>query len=205
MIDRVETGLFMRQSGPCVICGDTNYALSCGGPTICPKCDCGQFDAATVEKQARVIADLRAQLAKSCDNGRFEDSDWVCPRAAKAEAALATGPAATPALDREQIARIIFGQACGISRWDDEFYTEERNGCLETADALVTALSAQCTFDKCGDWPTDGAMLKILEQAGFDTQQTHPGCYYAFSWKTFTEKLRALVSRPHQSSTEDKG
>ena len=83
MIDRVETGLFMRQSGPCVICGDTNYALSCGGPTICPKCDCGQFDAATVEKQARVIADLRAQLAKSCDNGRFEDSDWVCPRAAK--------------------------------------------------------------------------------------------------------------------------
>lgn len=51
------------QSGPCVICGDTNYNLSCGGPTICPKCDCGNFDAATVEKQARVIADLRAQLA----------------------------------------------------------------------------------------------------------------------------------------------
>lgn len=49
--------------GPCVICGDTNYNLSCGGPTICPKCDCGNFDAATVEKQARVIADLRAQLA----------------------------------------------------------------------------------------------------------------------------------------------
>lgn len=50
-------------AGPCVICGDTNYALSCGGPSICPKCDCGHFDAATVEKQARVIAGLRGELA----------------------------------------------------------------------------------------------------------------------------------------------
>lgn len=50
---------FPPQSGPCVICGDTNYGLSCGGPTICPKCDCGHFDAATVEKQANVISVLR--------------------------------------------------------------------------------------------------------------------------------------------------
>jgi hypothetical protein len=48
--------------GPCVICGGTNYNLSCGGPTICPKCDCGHFDAATVMQQAKVIADLREQL-----------------------------------------------------------------------------------------------------------------------------------------------
>src|SRR5262245_47766499 len=27
-------------TGPCCICGATNYALSMGGPTICPKCDC---------------------------------------------------------------------------------------------------------------------------------------------------------------------
>lgn len=155
MIDRVETGLFMRQSGPCVICGDTNYALSCGGPTICPKCDCGQFDAATVEKQARVIADLRAQLAKSCDNGRFEDSDWVCPRAAKAEAALATGPAATPRThaDRQAMAETIHK-----ARWPADrqmavtpFEDEDRNGreyCFRIADAV---LAAQCTFDKTGD------------------------------------------------------
>lgn len=49
--------------GPCVICGDMNYSLSCGGPTICPKCDCGNFDAATVMKQAKVIASLREQLS----------------------------------------------------------------------------------------------------------------------------------------------
>lgn len=48
--------------GPCMVCGATNYNLSCGGPTICPKCDCGQFDAATVMQQAKVIADLRKQL-----------------------------------------------------------------------------------------------------------------------------------------------
>jgi hypothetical protein len=54
---------FMHQPGPCVICGDTNYSLSCGGSTICPKCDCGNFDAATVQKQAKVIAQLRFELS----------------------------------------------------------------------------------------------------------------------------------------------
>jgi hypothetical protein len=51
-----------RQPGPCVICGCTDYDLSCGGPTICPKCDCGNFDSATVMQQAKVIADLRKQI-----------------------------------------------------------------------------------------------------------------------------------------------
>lgn len=55
----------MHQPGPCVICGDTNYSLSCGGSTICPKCDCGNFDAATVQKQAKVIAGLRDELERS--------------------------------------------------------------------------------------------------------------------------------------------
>jgi hypothetical protein len=52
------------QQGPCIICGDTNYNLSCGGPTICPKCDCGNFDAATVEKQAKIIAGLRTEIER---------------------------------------------------------------------------------------------------------------------------------------------
>jgi hypothetical protein len=50
-------------------------------------------------------------------------------------------------------------------------------------------------------WPSDGEMLKLLEAAGFDTQLTHPSCYYAFSWKTFTEKLRAALS--HSSTTQN--
>lgn len=31
----------MTDLGPCVVCGATGYALSCGGPSICPPCDCG--------------------------------------------------------------------------------------------------------------------------------------------------------------------
>lgn len=58
--------------GPCVICGDINYGLSCGGPTICPKCDCGHFDAATVEMQARSIASLKARIPFR----NVDDLDW---------------------------------------------------------------------------------------------------------------------------------
>jgi len=29
--------------GPCILSGDTNYALSMGGPSICPACDCGNL------------------------------------------------------------------------------------------------------------------------------------------------------------------
>lgn len=48
--------------GPCVICGAVGYGLSCGGPTICPKCDCGHFDTATVQAQAKTIGRLREAL-----------------------------------------------------------------------------------------------------------------------------------------------
>lgn len=54
--------MYPGQPGPCVICGDTNYNLSCGGPTICPKCDCGNFDAATVQTQAKIIIALRQEI-----------------------------------------------------------------------------------------------------------------------------------------------
>ena len=30
--------------GPCSVCGTTNYPNSMGGPSICPSCDCGNFD-----------------------------------------------------------------------------------------------------------------------------------------------------------------
>ena len=43
-------------------------------------------DAWYFEKAAAEIKRLHEQLAKSCDDGRFEDMDWACPRAAKAEA-----------------------------------------------------------------------------------------------------------------------
>jgi hypothetical protein len=76
-------------AGPCIVCGATNYGLSCGGPTICPKCDCGNFDAATVEQQAKIIAQLREDLAS-------KDRAWdtAMRRLDAAEAKL--GPAQRP-------------------------------------------------------------------------------------------------------------
>ena len=35
------------QSGPCIVCGARNYRLSCGGPSICPSCDCGTIYSST--------------------------------------------------------------------------------------------------------------------------------------------------------------
>lgn len=53
----------MSVPGPCICCGATNYALSMGGPTICPSCDCGNFGAPTVTRQGKEIASLRARIA----------------------------------------------------------------------------------------------------------------------------------------------
>lgn len=46
------------QPGPCVVCGEVNYPLSMGGPSICPSCDCGK---PPIEK----LNHLRAQLAQA--------------------------------------------------------------------------------------------------------------------------------------------
>jgi hypothetical protein len=53
----------MSVPGPCIYCGATNYALSMGGPTICPSCDCGNFGAPTVTRQGKEIASLRTRIA----------------------------------------------------------------------------------------------------------------------------------------------
>lgn len=49
-------------AGPCVMCGLTDYALSCGGPTICPSCDSGNFGYQTVARQRKEIERLRNSL-----------------------------------------------------------------------------------------------------------------------------------------------
>lgn len=51
----------VRCPGPCIVCGAENYGLSCGGPTICPKCDCGHFDQATVYSQSKWIERLQKE------------------------------------------------------------------------------------------------------------------------------------------------
>lgn len=60
----------MSIPGPCVICGGTNYELSCGGSAICPKCDCGHFDAATVMLQAKEMIRMKEENERL--RGRLE-------------------------------------------------------------------------------------------------------------------------------------
>jgi hypothetical protein len=52
----------MTQPGPCIICGAKDYALSMGGPDICPSCDCGNFGPEVVKAQAQQITVLNAEL-----------------------------------------------------------------------------------------------------------------------------------------------
>jgi regulator of replication initiation timing len=49
-------------SGPCSICGDTNYPLSMGGSSICPSCDCGDYGITKVRRQGKRIAELVKQV-----------------------------------------------------------------------------------------------------------------------------------------------
>jgi hypothetical protein len=52
----------MTQPGPCEICGETNYQLSIGGPSICPSCDCGNFGPDVVRRLGKVILELRTRI-----------------------------------------------------------------------------------------------------------------------------------------------
>ena len=54
----------MTYPGPCCICGGRDYDLSCGGPSICPQCDAGNFTQATVMRQATELKRLREENAK---------------------------------------------------------------------------------------------------------------------------------------------
>ena len=54
------------QSGPCVVCGKTNYPLSFGGQTICPTCDLGTYDANVIAaNNAKMTA--RLDKYKACE------------------------------------------------------------------------------------------------------------------------------------------
>jgi hypothetical protein len=56
----------MTMPGPCVICGATNYALSMGGPSLCPACDCGHFNGhALAVHNAKLSAQLQAAEARA--------------------------------------------------------------------------------------------------------------------------------------------
>ena len=62
------------QSGPCIVCGDVNYPLSMGGPSICPSCDCGRPPALT--RHRREAEELRSRCrqfeARLMSHGDFK-------------------------------------------------------------------------------------------------------------------------------------
>jgi len=58
----------------CTICGLRYFNQSCGGPGICPSCDCGNFGAAMVERQGKEITRLRAALERIV--GATQTGSW---------------------------------------------------------------------------------------------------------------------------------
>lgn len=66
-------------SGPCVCCGATGYALSMGGPSICPACDCGRFGGTVLAiHNAKLTAELQASEARAlsleAEKGRLREA-----------------------------------------------------------------------------------------------------------------------------------
>ena len=72
------------ERGPCVLCGATNYPLSCGGPSICPSCDCG---ASANPVQHRLLQDQIRLL--------IEERDALAARVRELQAAMRAYPPAT--------------------------------------------------------------------------------------------------------------
>jgi hypothetical protein len=64
-------------SGPCSICGDTNYPLSFGGSSICPSCDCGDYGITKVQRQGKRIAELTKQVNDWCELWTKENEQRV--------------------------------------------------------------------------------------------------------------------------------
>lgn len=46
-------------------------------------------------------------------------------------------------MTKEKIAKIIFHLAVGESQWDNPYYADEREGCLNTAEAIADALQRE--------------------------------------------------------------
>lgn len=63
-------------SGPCVVCGATNYLPSLGGPEICPPCDCGDFGHVAVQRQRATIEDLSRKLEEAQKRAAFLDQAY---------------------------------------------------------------------------------------------------------------------------------
>jgi hypothetical protein len=67
---------------PCKICGATNYMPSFGGPGICPKCDCGAFDAHTLalhnNRLTTQLARQRELLRQIADELRYYPFSCSC-------------------------------------------------------------------------------------------------------------------------------
>lgn len=52
------------QSGPCVVCGETDYPLSMGGPNICSYCDCGYSLKGRLKEYGDKNNKLRAEVKR---------------------------------------------------------------------------------------------------------------------------------------------
>jgi hypothetical protein len=69
----------------CQICGLRYYRMSCGGPGICPSCDCGNFGQPHVQRQGARIRELEAAAKAMFEADNFADACQECGIGGSAE------------------------------------------------------------------------------------------------------------------------
>jgi hypothetical protein len=163
-------------TGPCQICGATEYPLSFGGPSICPACDCGippevtkvHSRIASLERELAAALKAKEELEEKLKNNIYTktDAEAMCEIAVAGERvrsqlqAIRDGKGNVGAA--EQICKFLIAESDGFRKTKEKAEAERDAAVAETiercakvceeraeVDAKHGRLQAQSILDRC--------------------------------------------------------